>query len=245
MSVSNLNFNWSLLDRNGLVQYLWSLWPSIVDTPLTAAQMNSVLSKHIKKQLPVRVCKKLDPTVDFGWVYVGGCYYSDYDEDYEKCIEVSFHYNPFDKKVCLDRARFRRVCLAFSDVILHEMIHMRQYRRREFKFLPDYESKAELAIQRAEQGYLGCSDEIDAYSFNLACELLERFKNDPVQACKYLGKKHTRGRLRSHTLRMYLKAFDYNHNHPIVRRLKQRAIRYMDNASTIGRPYRTADWINW
>jgi len=42
---------------------------------------------------------------------------------------------------------------------------------------------------------------------------------------------------------MYLKAFDYNHDHKIIKRLKKRVIRYLPNAE-LGRPYRTADWIN-
>jgi hypothetical protein len=45
---------------------------------------------------------------------------------------------------------------------------MRQFRRRNFKQLPDYASNAEKSEIREEQEYLGCKDEIDAYSFNIA-----------------------------------------------------------------------------
>jgi hypothetical protein len=38
-----------------------------------------------------------------------------------------------------------------ADTILHEIMHMRQYRRRKFKILPDYASTAEKTEQRAEQ----------------------------------------------------------------------------------------------
>jgi hypothetical protein len=42
---------------------------------------------------------------------------------------------------------------------------------------------------------------------------------------------------------MYLEAFDQNHQHPIIRRLKQKVIRYFPNAID-GKPYRNKDWIN-
>lgn len=242
--MAGTEFDWSILDRKNLISMLWSLYPQVTDKSFTPVQLHSIIAKHIRKQLPVRVVRKMAPDVESGWVYIGGLYASDADEDYEKCIEINFNYCLFDSKITLTRKRFKGMCSTFADVILHEIIHMRQYRRREFKFLPDYESTAEKQAQRAEQGYLGCSDEIDAYSFNLACELLDRFKNDPKAVSQYIGKKHNKGKLKSHTLRMYLRAFDYDQNHRIIRRLKKRAIGYLPNAM-LGRPYRTGDWINW
>jgi hypothetical protein len=96
---------------------------------------------------------------------------------------------------------------------------------------------------RKEQSYLGCTDEIDAYSFNIACELLDKFKNDNKLAINYISKRQRKGNLKSNTLRTYLKAFEYNYNHPIIKRLKKRVIRYMPHAEQ-GKPYRTKDWIN-
>jgi hypothetical protein len=243
MALCGSEFNWSILDRQYLYKLLWMVWPEIVNKPLSAAKIHSILAKHIKQYLPVRVTKKFDGAVEFGWVYVGGTYYSDYDQEFKKCIEVVFVYNPFEKKLCLSKSKFQRICRTFSDVILHELIHMRQYRRREFKVLPDYESNAERTEQRQEQSYLGCTDEIDAYSFNIACELIDRFGLDYKSIINYVGAKHWKGRLKSNSLRMYLKAFEYNHDHQIIKRLKKRIIRYLPNAE-LGRPYRTADWIN-
>ena len=243
MPVNHLYFDWSILDRRGLVSMLWSIYPEIVDIQLSQADFHAILAKHIKKYLPVRVAKKFDPTVEFGWVYIGGTYYSDWDEDDRKCIEVVFVYNPFESHVILDKKKFKRMCNTFSDVILHELIHMRQYRRRDFKILPDYESNAEMSELRQEQSYLGCTDEIDAYSFNIACELLDKLGNDQTAVIEYLGKTHRKGKLRSHSLRFYLKAFEYNHDHPIIRRLIKRIIRYLPNAK-LGKPFRTTDWIN-
>ena len=243
MTIRGSEFNWSILDRQSLTRLLWMIWPEIVDKPLTPSKIHSIISKHIRQYLPIRVSKKFDGAVELGWIYVGGMYYSSYDEDFKKSIEVTFVYSPFEDKMCLSKSKFQRICKTFSDVVLHELIHMRQYRRREFKILPDYESNAERTEQRQEQNYLGCTDEIDAYSFNIACELIDKFGMDYAAIVNYVGAKHWKGKLKSNSLRMYLKAFDYNHDHRIIKRLKKRIIRYLPNAE-LGRPYRTSEWIN-
>jgi DNA-binding NtrC family response regulator len=130
-----------------------------------------------------------------------------------------------------------------ADTVLHEIMHMRQYRRRKFKDLPDYASTAARAEKRQEQEYLGNSDEIDAYSFNIACELLDKFHGNTKKAVNYLN-EHQKGLRRRHNCwRMYLKAFDYEHNHPIIQRVKKKVIRYMPHALN-GKPYRNKDWID-
>jgi len=243
MAMRGFNFDWSILDRQSLIKMLLMIQSEIVDKSLTPDKIHSILAKHIKKYLPVKVSKKLDPIVESGWIYVGGMYYSDYDEEFKKSIEISFVYNPLEKKLCLSKSKFQRICRTFSDTILHEIMHMRQYRRREFKILPEYESNAERTEQRQEQSYLGCTDEIDAYSFNIACELIDKFGLDYPAIIDYVGTKHWKGKLKSSSLKMYLKAFEYNHDHKIIKRLKKRVIRYLPNAE-LGRPYRTTDWIN-
>lgn len=242
MGIGKSHFDWSILDRQGLANMLWSIYPEVVDRKLTPVQLKTILSKHIKKHLPVRVSLKPDITVELGWMYTGGTYYSDWDQENRQCIEVVFSSNPLDKYLLITKKKFKRMCTTFSDVILHELMHMRQYRRRNFKILPDYESTAEMTELRREQRYLGCTDEIDAYSFNIACELRDRLKTRK-EISNYVAKKHRRGPLLSHGLRFYLKAFEYNHNHPIIKRLKKRIIRYMPNAE-LGKPYKTSDWIN-
>lgn len=243
MATKRAKFDWSLLDRQGLISLLWQIYPEVVDRQHTPEQIQRILSRQIKKCLPVRVVKKMDESVELGIVYIGGCYYSDWDQEKKTCIEVSFVYNPIDEYLSFDKKRFKRICVTFADVILHEIIHMRQYRRRKFKIIPDYDSNADMDELRQEQSYYGCTDEIDAYSFNIACELLDKFKGDIERASEYVTKKHRRGQIKSNNLRGYLKAFEYNHNHPIIKRLKKRVIRYMPHALS-GKPYRNKDWIN-
>jgi hypothetical protein len=41
---------------------------------------------------------------------------------------------------------------------------------------------------------------------------------------------------------MYLKAFQHDHDHPIIHRLKKKIVRYLPQAQ-VGKPYRNKDWI--
>lgn len=236
-------FDWSILDRSSLINCLKELEPQIVKNELTTHEIYSLIQKQLKSFFPIRVRKYIDPKIEKGVVYIGGMYYSEWDKAKEKCIEVQFYFQSKDDTYIIDSRRFKRMCSHFADTVLHEIIHMRQFRRRKFKFLPDYASNAEKTEQRNEQSYLGCSDEIDAYSFNIACELTEKFKGDQKRILKYLSENQNKKR-KYNSWRMYQKAFNYDHSHPIIKRLKKKVIRYLPHA-LIGKPYKTKDWINW
>lgn len=237
-------FNWSLLDRNGIANFVWQISPKIVKQPLTVSTFHSIVSTHLKKSLPVKVKKSINPVVLVGFVYIGGTYYGDCDEEHKKCIEIVFQYTNKDNVLDINAKRFWRMCYAIADSLLHELIHMRQYRRRAFKELPEYASNAEKTELRQEQSYLGCSDEIDAYGFNIACELMDKFKGDQHWVIEYLN-ENQKGKKRKHnSWRMYLKAFEHDHNHIIIQRVKKKVARYL-TAATYGKPYRNKDWITW
>ena len=244
MTTSTENFDWSVLTRNSIITLMHTLSPKIVKQPLTIDQFHKKVTTLLKKYIPVRVRKSFSPKVDQGHVFVGGCYYSGYDEDYEKCIEVLFQYRTDEKIINLTAKRFASMCTTIADTLLHEIIHMRQFRRRNFKNLPDYASNAEKSEIKAEQEYLGCSDEIDAYGFNIACELMDKFGKNKKQVVNYLNENQKGKKRRYNSWRMYLKAFEHDHNHPILQRVKKKVVRYLP-AAEAGKPYRNKDWINW
>ena len=244
MANSIKNFDWSVLNRNSIILLISTLAPEIVKQPLTVEQFHKKITTVLKKHLPVRVRKTFSPKVDLGFVYVGGCYHSGYDEDYKKCIEILFQYRADEKIITLTSKRFASMCTTIADTLLHEIIHMRQFRRRNFKQLPDYASNAEKSELREEQEYLGCSDEIDAYGFNIACELMNKFGKNNIQVVNYLNENQKSKKRRPNSWRMYLKAFEHDHNHPIIQRVKKKVVRYLP-AAEVGKPYRNKDWINW
>ena len=235
-------FDWSNLERNSIINLLMELAPKLVDKSMSPNTFHTTRARYVKKLWPIIAVQEWDLKVKSHIVFVGGIYYSNKDEDFRKCIELTFVYNPQVKKIKVGIRKFRTICSVIADTLLHEIIHMRQYRRRNFKQLPEYASSASSSKVREEQIYLGCSDEIDAYGFNIACELLEKFKGDWKKSINFLGEDLKNNRHRNGCWKMYLKAFKHDHNHEIIRKLKKKVIRYLPRAED-GKPFKSRDWI--
>lgn len=244
MTKKRKGFDWSSLTRYGIANLMWELKDDIINRPYPILNFHNKIFRHLKKVIPVRSKKSFSPKVEEGFVYVGGCYWSDYDMQKKKCIEIIFEYRSDTNYINLNSKKYWNMCLSIADAILHEIMHMRQYRRRNFKVLPDYESNAEKTELRQEQNYLGCSDEIDAYSFNIACELFEKFKGNKKQIIDYLNQNQKNKKRKHNSWRMYLKAFEHNHDHVIIKRVKKKVVHYLA-AAELGKPYRNKDWIDY
>ncbi len=236
-------FNWSLLDRNNLYSMLNQVGSGIVGKKLSIATIHKLLSTHIKAHLPVRVKYKEDPGQEPGLIYMGGAYYSDHDRAGNRQIEIVLSYCLFDEHLTITRNRWSRLCSLFADTILHEIIHMRQYRTRNFKSIPGYESTAHLAKQRRDQEYYGDKDEMGAFAFNIACELVDKFGYDPTAIWSYLDSNAAKRNKRSTYLR-YLRSFEFNHNHKIIRKMKRKIMNQLPYACH-GKPFKTTDYLTY
>lgn len=243
MATTRVKFNWFLIDREAVANYIMMLDAALVGRSITVDYFHSKITKHLKSIIPVRFRKNRDVKVTANQIWIGGSYYSVWDQDKEKCIELSFAYPLFDDNLKLSKHKFTRIAYNIADTLLHEIIHMRQFRRRKFKLIPDYQSKSTKFRLRAEQEYLGCSDEIDAYSFNIACELIDKFGYDKEKIKLYLDENQKGTNRKYNSWRMYLKAFEHDHNHAIIKRVKKKVIRYLPRAHK-GKPYRNKTWIN-
>ena len=238
------DFNWSALNRQALYAMLYRAGKEIVGKKLLVEDLHSILSKHVKQHLPVRVKLDRDFKTEEDYVYVGGMYSSDIDKkNCPRYIEVIFSYNFFQQYLKLSRYKWKRICKIFADVCLHEIIHMRQFRARNFKLIPVYSSNAERAKERKTQEYLGDRDEMGAYAFNIACELYDRFGDNFGAAKKYLNLDTYKRHKRTDWFR-YMKAFDNNHNHTIIKRMKKKVINQLPNAR-LGKPFKTNDYLTY
>jgi hypothetical protein len=243
VAIRKSKFDWSSINRHQLTEYLWTLHPKVINTVMSTEKFHRIVGNHIKNHIPIKLKKWGDSQVDNDCIWIGGAYYSELDKEKEKSIELVLVYKSKADTIKITPRNFHRSCLTITNTIMHELIHMRQYRRRKFKQLPSYNSTAQKTAQREEQTYLGCPDEIDAYGFNIACELLWKFKNDTDKVIEYLNEDQTGKRRRHNSWRMYLKAFNHDHEHPIIKRVKQKVVRYLPNA-LYGKPYRNRDWIS-
>jgi hypothetical protein len=237
-------FNWSQLDRSNLYNMLYQAGRDFVGQKIPINKLHGHLSAHIKNNLPVSIKKQQnDPTQDRGFPYLGGAYDSVLDKQGKKrFIEVLLSYHPNDCEVRITEYRWTRICSLFADTILHEIIHMRQYRSRNFKDIPGYESTAQLHKQRADQEYYGHRDEMGAHSFNIACELLDKFGNNPADIRDYMD--NLPRRVKKGTYVRFLKTFDYNHEHIKVRQMKRKVIKQLEYAS-YGKPFKTNNHLTY
>ena len=234
-------FNWSKLTRDDIFQIMKTCRSSVVGSKLPVGQIKQIFSQTLKSHLPIKVTKSLDKTTAKGWIFTGGFYHTEKDKINHQSIEVVFSFNPQDTTIKLTDDRFKRICARTAEVVQHEMIHMRQARKRNFKSIPGFSSFAENNKQRKEQNYLGDPDEMDAYAYNIACELYDRF-GKASHIASYLNYDLKDNRLKKDTYRWYLQTFDHNHNHPVIKKLKKRIMYYTPYAE-LGKPYKTADWL--
>jgi hypothetical protein len=237
-------FDWSSLDRNLLVSIIKTAAPTIVGSAVLPVDF----SKHLKQifkffDIPINIKTTYNKITKQDTIWIGGMYESDSDEESKNPITIITQFNQKGKTITLNRHMFNRLCYAIADTVLHEIIHTRQYRRRNHKVIPGYYSTASSGKKNTEQTYLGHPDEIDAYSFNIACQLIDRFRNDNKSIIKYLNTDLSDKRLKKDTYTVYLQAFDHNHKHTVIRRLKKKIVYYLPNAREIGKPYKTNDWL--
>lgn len=237
-------FNWSLLNRDTLYSMLYSLKPEIVDKRLPISEITGIVSKHIKAHLPIKIRSHRHRPVKKGEVWIGGAYYSDDDKQGKKRfieIELAFPTTADTMKTSL--YRWERVCTLFADTILHEIIHIRQYRARNFKDIPGYESTAYYAKDRAWQEYYGHRDEMGAHSFNLAQDMLDKFGFDPKAIKDYLDSTIPK-RVRPNGWGRFMKSFDYDHTHPKVTQMKHKIMTQLENAWN-GKPFKTPNYLTY
>ena len=221
----------------------YSLNGEIVGKELTPDQIQKRINRHLKAHLPISVKKCIHTPTERGYIFLGGLYDSMKDRKDKLAIEVNFNYNPADRKLKITQYRWKRMAIRFADVLMHEMIHMRQFRSRRFKAIPGYHSTAELAKERKEQQYYGDRDEMGAYAFNIACEMLDRFGYEPRSIAQYMDgfecNKH-----KNSWWYTYMKTFDWNHNHTIIRRMRNLVLRQLENAY-LGKPFKTSDHLTY
>jgi len=237
-------FNWSLLDRSTLYAMLYELKSEIVDKRLPIEQIVRIISKHIKQHLPVKVTSSRFKPVKKGELWLGGVYYSEYDKGGRaKFIEVQLAYPVNAQTMKTSAYRWERICTVFADIMLHEIIHTRQHRARNFKDIPGYESTAYYARDRKQQEYYGDRDEMGAHAFNIAQMMIDKFGWDPKAISSYMDSQLPK-RVRPNDWGRFMKTFEYDHDHPKVRQMKRKILHQLEYA-VIGKPFKTTNHLTY
>jgi len=237
------SFDWSSLDRRSIRSLLKKTTKEIVNIPLSPLTFTKKIRKQIRDAgLPIKVTSSFNDKTEENAIHIGGLYESYKDKKNTRFITIILQYNPNDKKVYYSYTKFDRLCTAIADTILHEIIHTRQYRRRNYKAIIGYESFADSGKQRLNQEYYGHNDEIDAYGFNIACVLRDQFKGNHKEVLNYLNQDLQDRRAKKNAYTDYLTEFNYDHNHYVIKKLKKKIAYYLPYAA-LGKPYKTSDWL--
>ena len=152
------------------------------------------------------------------------------DEEEMDPYSIELLFNPKNKnKIQFDQDTLEEIKYRLIDALEHEMIHSLQYQRRDFKQQRDYRSKDR------EQKYLGNQDEIEAFAKNISSELLRHA--DKEQAVDMLRSVNSTtelrdklGNLLSPNLVGYLRAWDFNTRHPVIKKLLKKVYNYIQNS---------------
>lgn len=234
-------FDWSTVTRRSVYYTLFDAVSILGTEQISVKLVQSTFRKTLKQLIPVKVTSSRNKLVQTNEIYVGGFYYSERDQDGLEPIEIKFSYCPKQTYIDVTYDQWSRLCMLVADVVLHEIIHLKQYRHRDFSDINCYVSKAEDPDQRTQQEYLGDRDEVEAYGFNIACELWDKFGDNINKSTRWLDSDRWQYSPMSQ-MHQYMIAFDGDHNHPVIQKLKKHARRYLTNYR-IDKPFRTRKYL--
>ena len=154
--------------QNKLMQKLLSVVPrdgALSPTDITAKIRSCVSNNNIKFITQRSNITHVDQ------VLVGGTYDEYNDKEGDPYVEIILYYHPDQQHLDVAKVDWTRVCFEITETIGHEMVHRDQSNRKRKK-IRGYVSRDTRVGQRREQEYLGHPDEIEAYGFSIALELV-------------------------------------------------------------------------
>ncbi len=203
--------------RKDTLPILEELREEIVNKFLPAEEVVQIVGVHIGQRFNVTVKHATSAQVeqndmDFSSFYDGGL-----DEVNEVPIEIYIVTNPLQEIMILDEKAFNIIIRKVADNLAHECIHMYQYRSRDFLEVGPFYVKDDITEEEEEQLYLSDPDEINAYAHNIVNELLEKSNFEDVKVkLTQVDKIKLED---SVNLWAYVKAFNKETTHPVMKRL--------------------------
>lgn len=186
--------------------------------PKTKSEISEIIGRLIAEEFRTDVIQADAKEVDVGDINFSATYDSDLDSMDRPCIELYIVFSTLDDVIIFDDELFDSVVKRICDSISHEQIHQRQSRSRYWE--EPFDNDPDDVIK-----YLSNKDEIEAYSYNIANELLDYADHQTVLTLLKEPSKITLEH--SVNLWSYLTAFDNNYQHPVIKRLLQRIIKFL------------------
>lgn len=192
------------------------------NSALTFKKVIAKVRKEFKNQdLDVSIKTKKDKTLSASYFYVEAFYDAEDDFNNETPIEVFIYYN-FDDKDLFEYRQITDLLIQIFDATVHEYRHQQQSRSREYAIFSEH------AMEPFSK-YLADPDELDAYSFSIAIELLRAMSKE--RAIRYMSRITVLGKMRqsssyvSTSLHSYTIEFKGN---PILQKLAKKVYKHLE-----------------
>ncbi len=203
--------------RKEILEILDDLKPTIVNQFLTIDEFVQNYGVFIGTRFNVDVKHAEAGQVDPNDMDLSGYYDGGLDEFGDVPIEVYLVTNPMQDVIIVDESQFNVIARRIADTLSHEVIHMKQYRARDFL---EVETVGYVEVEDEEEEnryYLSSPDEINAYAYNIANELSDRHALPVV--LEKLNEVSKIEIVDSVNLWAYVHAFEKNTNHPVLKKL--------------------------
>lgn len=187
------------------------LQPLVVNQFFAIKDLINILADFIAKRFSVNVMHSQAMQVDPGDINLAAYYDSTEDEFCKISIELVLITNTRDKIILVTDELFNIFVTRLADCLIHELVHMKQARARDFIETAYDECRDSLGD---EVDYLSNPDEIDAYSYNIADELSEN--SEPL---KLLAAPTSVSIDESLNLWVYVNTFGVTDGNPTLKKL--------------------------
>ena len=210
--------------RKHLLPILYELSTEIVDRIIPLDELIDKIGLFLSDRFRVDVMHATSQTALPGSMLINADYDQEKDEKNKVSIQIILITYTNEQSFLWDDEQCTYVCKQIADTIIHEMVHMKQCRARDFE---DYffEKDSFESGKEEAQYYLGNNDEIDAYAYNIASELLDQ--GDFKQANLALSCPSKITLETSANLWAYMNTFDYNVDHPAIRKLIKKIYKHL------------------
>ncbi len=210
--------------RKEILEILAEIKPFIVNQFRPVDELIQDLGVFLGSRFNIDVKHAEAAQVDQNDIDLNGFYDGGLDEAGDIPIEIYLVTNPLQDVLVIDSEQFDIIARRVADTLSHEVIHMQQNRARDFLEIekwdlsPVYDEEDDEYDEAEEnRWYLSSPDEINAYAYNIANELLDR--HSYPQVIEKLNKVKDISIEDSINLWAYVHAFSKDINHPVIKRL--------------------------
>jgi len=196
-----------------------------------AKMLQNTLAQFGVAEVGIQTSKNVEP----GDMNMNAAYDPVDDEEGLEPFYLELIFSKKDKTIVFSPEGVENIKNRIVDALEHEIIHMQQYRSRNFVRQRDYKTKAKEPDMIRAKKYLGNDDEIEAFAKNISTELDRAVGKDKAidllrNVSSSAGLKDELGYLLSPNLLGYMAMWGFDTKHPVIKKLLKKVYSYLQSA---------------